>query len=364
MNEFNHAAAPLLTVIIVNFNGGDYVAGALASLSKQTYRNFEVILLDNASTDGSVDDLETSGLPAFNLIRHSENLGFAAGNNFAIRQARGTWLALLNPDAEAAEDWLDTLSRAIQRYPDIRQFACAQYSLHAPDHLDGVGDAYLIFGIPWRGGFEAPADVLPAEGRCFSPCGASAVIHADIFRQFNGFDERFFCYCEDVDLGFRMRLAGYDCIFLPDSIVHHAGSGLSSKISNFSTVQGTRNRIWTYWKNMPAPLLWLTLPGHVAISLYILLRAAMTGATAPTWDGMAEGLKGIAGLRSGKSPWSPPKRRISLWSLARDMAWNPLRISRRMPHVRPLSSGYQQKSRPVANQSVGSSARKSPSRIT
>ena len=205
-----------------------------------------------------------------------------------------------------------------------------------PDHLDGAGDAYLIFGIPWRGGYGLPTEYLPAEGTCFSPCGASAIMRRDVFEQHNGFDERFFCYCEDVDLGFRMQLTGERCIFLPDAIIAHAGGGLSSKVSDFSTIHGSRNRIWTYWKNMPLALLILTLPGHIAISLYILMRGAMTGTMRPTLKGMRAGLKGLGGLRTQDSPWARPNRKISLWKLARTMAWNPLKISARRPDVQPI----------------------------
>ena len=328
--------SPRFSVLIVNYNGGAYVQGALDSLKQQTFRDFEVILIDNASSDGSVDNLATEGLPAFTLLKQEDNLGFAAGNNLGARHARGRWLALLNPDAVAVPDWLQKVADAADRHPGVSEFACTQYELHRPDHLDGVGDAYLLFGFPWRGGFGHPASALPGTGTCFSPCGASAIIRRDIFEAFHGFDERFFCYCEDVDLGFRMRLAGETCVFLPEAVIHHAGSGLSSKVSHFSLIHGTRNRIWVYWKNMPLLLLVLTLPAHVSISVYLLIRAAMTGTFAPTWKGMSQGIQGLKGLRGKTSAWSTPQRRIGLWRLARMMAWNPFRMSRLRPHVRPL----------------------------
>jgi len=330
--------APMFSVLIVNYNGGDYIKGALASLARQTVRDFEVILVDNNSTDGSADQLQTHDLPAFTLLRQTENLGFAAGNNLAANHAKGKWLALLNPDAKAAEDWLAEVLEGMQRHPEVSQFACAQYEMHSDGYLDGAGDAYLIFGIPWRGGYGLPVRYLPSEGTCFSPCGASAIIRLDAFNAHNGFDERFFCYCEDVDLGFRMRLAGESCVFLPRATVRHAGSALSNKINGFATIHGTRNRIWTYWKNMPLALLLLTLPGHVAISCYILLRAWMTGKSGPTLKGMKAGVARAAVFRHKDSRWSAPPRRISQWTLARDMAWNPFRVSQGRPHVRPIKA--------------------------
>jgi N-acetylglucosaminyl-diphospho-decaprenol L-rhamnosyltransferase len=246
---------PDFSVLIVNFNGGDYVQGALNSLKAQTHRSFEVILLDNASSDGSIDKLDASGLPAFRLVREPENHGFARGNNLAAAQARGTWLALLNPDAAARPDWLAQVLAGTHRHPGVTSFACTQLWMHDETKLDGAGDNYLAFGIPWRGGYRRPVADLPAEGTCFSPCGASAVYHRETFMAAGGYDERLFCFCEDVDLGFRLRLEGEDCVFLPDAVVSHAGGALSEKVSGFAVRYGTRNRLWVYLKCMPLPLL-------------------------------------------------------------------------------------------------------------
>jgi GT2 family glycosyltransferase len=318
--------------VIVNFNGGDFVRHALASLAAQTRRDFEVILVDNASTDGSIDGLDTSGLPAFTLMAEPVNHGFAAANNMAARQATGKWLVCLNPDATARPDWLQKIAEGQQRHPDARMFASTQFDKMNPSQLDGVGDAYLILGIPWRGGFGRPATELPGEGECFSPCGAGAVFDRQLLLAHGGFDESFFCFCEDVDLGFRLRLAGETCVFLPDAIIDHVGGGLSGRVSDFATYHGARNRVWTYAKNMPAPLFWLTLPGHVLLSAYILLRGVMTGRVGQTWRGMRDGVLGLPALQLREK--NRPPRKVSLWALARAMAWNPFRMSQRKAHVR------------------------------
>ena len=326
--------SPVFSVIIVNYNGGAYLQDALDSLARQTRRDFEVIVIDNASTDGSIDGLETGALPDFTLMAESENHGYARASNLAARRARGRWLVCLNPDAAASETWLDEIASGQARHPHAKMFASAQYDLVNPGQLDGVGDAYLIFGIPWRGGFGRPVSELPGEGECFSPCGAGAVFERAIFLEHGGFDERFFCFCEDVDLGFRLRLAGETCIFLPDAVIHHVGGGASGRVSEFALYHGARNRLWTYVKNMPAPLLIATAPGHIALSAYILLRGLMTGRAQSTWKGMADGVKGLPDLQL--SDEYRVDRKVSLWRLARAMAWNPLRISRRKAHVRPL----------------------------
>ncbi len=324
---------PRFTVVIVNWNGGTYVQGALDSLARQHFRDFEVFLVDNASTDGSIDHLETSDLPEFTLMAQTENLGFARGNNVAAETGTGEWLVLLNPDAEAAADWLEQLDTAIRDHPDTRMFASTQYNLHKPDELDGVGDCYLGFGFPWRGGFGHPASHLPTLGECFSPCGAGAVYHRATFLAHGGFDERFFCFCEDVDIGYRLRLAGEKCLFLPGAIIHHAGGGLSGRRSPFADYHGMRNRLWCYVKNTPGLLLFATLPFHVAITTALLIRNAAGGRFVASWKGLRDGVLGLRSIRHGER-FSAPKRSVSLTHLCRSMAWNPLLFMKRQPDVK------------------------------
>lgn len=332
--------SPEITVIIINYNGGAFLQEAVDSLGRQTFQNFELIVLDNASADGSADTLDLSGLPSGHLIRSPDNLGFAAGNNRAAESARGKWLVLLNPDTVAAPDWLEKLMAAARENPDCKTFASAQLDLNDSTLMDGAGDAYLFFGIPWRGGFGRPASELPETGWCFSACGASAMYDTALFRQMGGFDERFFCYCEDVDLGFRLQLAGHDCLFVHDAIVHHAGSGITGRQSAFSTYHGTRNRLWTYFKNMPFPLMLLSLPGHVALTLYVLARNSFTPRFVPMARGIRDGLSGSwKASRPGK--WKQSERRIGLWPLLRRMAWNPWRLSSRKAHVRVHHKTFQ-----------------------
>lgn len=332
------AETPDFSVLIVNYNGGAYVQGALDSLKRQTHRSFEVILLDNASADSSVDRLDTDGLPAFTLMREGENHGFARGNNLAAAQARGKWLALLNPDAAARPDWLAQVLAGTHRHPGVTSFACTQLWMHDETKLDGAGDNYLLFGIPWRGGYRRPSTEVPAEGACFSPCGASAVYHRETFAAAGGFDERLFCFCEDVELGFRLRLEGGTCVFLPDAVVSHAGGGLSDKVSGFAVRYGTRNRLWVYLKCMPLPLLILTLPGHMALTAAILLRGLSTGRFDDALKGLLDAVRGLGPV------WEERRtvqtlRTASLSDLARAMVWNPMRMLGRGIAVEPLEPG-------------------------
>ena len=328
---------PDFSVLIVNYNGGAYLQGAIDSLKAQTHRSFEVMVIDNASVDDSIATLDTRGLPAFTLMAEAENHGFARGNNLAAEKASGRWIALLNPDAVADPDWLAALRRAADRHPDVKAFASAQYALEEPGLMDGAGDAYQLFGFPWRGGFGRPASEMPkVDGWCFSGCGAAAVYETGLWRSLSGFDERYFCYCEDVDLGFRIQLAGHDCLFVSEAIIYHAGSAIAGRASAFATYHGTRNRIWTYVKNMPTGLLVLTLPGHLALTLYVLARNCFTPRFVPILRGLMDGVIGI-GKATRPSQWKVPNRAITLVTLAKRMAWNPWRMSSRSVHVRPMT---------------------------
>jgi len=333
------AETPDFSVLIVNYNGGAYVQGALDSLKRQTHRSFEVILLDNASADGSVDALDTVGLPAFTLMREGDNHGFARGNNLAAAQAKGKWLALLNPDAAARPDWLARVLAGTQRHPGVTSFACTQLCMHDETKLDGAGDNYLLFGIPWRGGYRRPSTEIPAEGTCFSPCGASAVYHRETFAAAGGFDERLFCFCEDVELGFRLRLEGGTCVFLPDAVVAHAGGGLSDKVSGFAVRYGTRNRLWVYLKCMPMPLLILTLPVHLALTAAILIRGLRTGRFKDAVKGLMEAVRGLGPVWEDRRT-TQALRTASLSDLVTAMAWNPMRMLGRGIVVEPLTGGH------------------------
>lgn len=331
-----YRTSPLFSVLIVNYNSGQHLRNAVNSLKNQTFRDFELIILDNHSDDSSLDNLGLEALPDARLIAEQDNHGFAKGNNIAAQSAKGDWLVLLNPDAIAAETWLEEIKAAIGRHPTCQVFASNQHKMDEPGLLDGAGDAYFAFGIPWRGGYEHPTSVLPTEDSlCFSPCGASAVYKRDLFLSIGGFDERFFCYCEDVDIGMRLQLSNQKCIFLPRAIVQHKGSATTGRSSYFTMYHGFRNRTFAYLKNMPLSMLVVTLPVHILLMVYIYLRNRTEGHVEAMRDGMRDGLKdGFRLRRQGLYKVKPDRR--GTWNLMRSMAWNPVRLSRRGLHLRSL----------------------------
>ncbi|WP_439635694.1 glycosyltransferase family 2 protein [Oceanicaulis sp.] len=318
--------SPTITVIIVAYNSGDFLQPCVDALAAQSFTDFEAVIVDNASTDGAVDAL-TLPDSRFRIDRPGENLGFAGGNNRAARASQARWIALLNPDTRVAPNWLDALLDGARRWPDCPAFGSTQLRLDEPDILDGAGDVWYAGGVAWRALEGRPLSETPAEGETFAPCGAAAFYDRARFLELGGFDERFFCYCEDVDYGFRVRLTGQICIQLTDAIVYHAGSGTTGRHSEFTLFHGHRNRIWVFFKNTPAALLPVLTPLHLAINLYLYLRADterrnyLKRAYGAAWKGLGAVMSQRKALR--------PIRTGSLASLMRAMIWSPVLVTRR-----------------------------------
>ena len=320
---------PSVCVVIVTYNSEPHLARCVAHLSRQTYRDFEVIIVDNGSSDGTVGTL--GALPAyFRLLRSPENLGFARANNWAARNTQAEWLATLNADAFPEPDWLERLRGAADRHPDALMFGSTQIDFHRPDRLDGAGDLYHATGLVWRSKEGRPVADAAKEQAAFGPCAAAALYHRDAFLAVGGFDERFFCYCEDIDLAFRLRLAGGRNVQVSDAVVRHVGSASAGRRSDFSVYHGVRNRLWAFVKNMPGPLFWPLLPVHLAASLLLLLRAAGRGTLGPTWRGMTDGLRGLGPIWASRRRIQR-RRRASVLEIARALQWSPLAPLRRGP---------------------------------
>jgi len=285
----------MVTVIIVNWNGESFLERCLAALMDQTVRPHEILLLDNASTDGSLEIAWR--FPAVRVIALAQNTGFARGNNLAIEAVskESKWIALLNPDAFAAPRWLETLLTAAESNPEFDVFGSKLVNAADPVVLDGVGDVYHMSGLVWRTAHGLPVSAM-GDSVCeiFSPCAAAALYRRSAFEEVGGFDEDFFCYVEDVDLGFRLRLAGYRCLYVPQSVMHHVGSGTTGgQHSDFSVYHGHRNLVWTFVKNMPGVLFWLLLPLHVALNLASIIWFALRGQGAVILRAKRDALLGL-----------------------------------------------------------------------
>ncbi len=268
-----------MTVVIVNWNGARFLHRCLSAVLTQTVMPHETILVDNASSDASLEIVRL--YPSVRILELNENLGFARGNNVAIEAAasESEWIALLNPDAFPDPHWLNALLSVARDYPAFDVFGCKLVNAVDPTILDGVGDAYHMSGRVWRMGHGEPVSAFSQQVcEVFSPCAAAALYRRSALLEVGGFDADFFCYVEDVDLGFRLRLAGYKAMYVPDAVVHHVGSGTTGgQHSDFAVYHGHRNLVWTFVKDMPGILFWLLLPLHVVMNLVTILWFALQG---------------------------------------------------------------------------------------
>lgn len=268
-----------VSVVIVNWNGDRFLHQCLSALLAQTVAPHEIILVDNASSDTSLEVVRQ--FPSVRLLVQKENLGFAGGNNLAIKVAssESEWVALLNPDAFVDAHWLEALLSATYAHPAFDVYGSKLVNAADPAVLDGAGDAYHVSGLVWRTGHGAATASLSEKVReVFSPCAAAALYRRSVLVEVGGFDEDFFCYVEDVDLGFRLRLAGHRCLYVPQSVAHHVGSGTTGgQHSEFAMYHGHRNLVWTFVKDMPGILFWLLLPLHVLLNLVSVFWFALQG---------------------------------------------------------------------------------------
>lgn len=318
-----------VAVIIVNFNSGAMLAECLRHLRAQTRPPERIIVVDNASRDGSADRLENDD-PDIEVVRLDRNLGFAAANNLAARRAETVeWLALLNPDAFPEPDWLERLLATAREYPECASVGARLVDAGDPGRLDGTGDVYHVSGLAWRRDHGKPVGAGASEaGEIFAPCAAAALYRRAAFFEAGGFDEDYFCYFEDVDLGFRLRLLGYSCRYAPEAMACHVGSAVTGRRSPFSLYHGHRNLVWTWCKNMPGPLFWLYLPQHLLLNLGAMLWFVLHGRGGVLLRAKWDALRGLPHCwRRRKAIQS--QRRVSAWQLRRIMSHGLLALYRR-----------------------------------
>jgi GT2 family glycosyltransferase len=282
-------------VIIVNYNSSSYLLKALHALAIQLYKPHQVIIFDNASTEEIPQEIYQLHLP-IKLIRHPINLGFAAGNNKAIEylDPEVNWIALLNPDAYPYKEWLAEMVKTIIDYPQYAFLGSKLICEREPHLLDGTGDIYHVSGKAWRNLHRKPLNQASNKVEdIFSPCAAAALYKRDAFMNIQGFDEHYFCYYEDIDLAFRLWLAGYKGGYVPTSIAEHTGSATTKRHSDFYTYHGHRNLVWTYFKNMPISLLLLFLPLHLLLNVATVLLFIKRGQTSTILKSKFDALKGL-----------------------------------------------------------------------
>jgi GT2 family glycosyltransferase/O-antigen/teichoic acid export membrane protein len=317
------SASSRVAVVVVNMNGAAVLDRCLDALARQTVRPAQVIVVDNASTDGSADRLEGRH-PGVQVIRLAANIGFAAANNLAVaRAAACEWVALLNPDAFPEPAWLERLLVAAAERPEFSFFGSRLLCADDPDTLDGTGDVLHVGGMAWRRdhGAEGRSARLERE-EVFSPCAAAALYRRDAWEDAGGLEEGFFCYFEDTDLSFRLRLAGHRCLYVPDAVVHHVGSAIAGVESDFTVYHSFRNLNWTWARNMPSRLALLYLPQLLLVNALLLFAFAMRGRARVILRAQRDALGGLPRVLEERAAIQRG-RRISARELRAAMARGP-----------------------------------------
>jgi GT2 family glycosyltransferase len=307
-----------VAVIIVNYNAGEYLITCLEALHVLPETPGEIMVVDNASDDGSYEAAKAR-FPGVDFIEAGSNTGFAAANNLGINSTDKPWVALVNPDAFVAENWLQVLLEAVRENPQVSVYSCELVDARNPTLLDGQGDCYHVSGLMWRRKNGQAVDSPPSQLPFFAPCAASAMYLRSAVLAVGAFDEDYFCYIEDVDLGFRLRLAGYQCLHLHDAITYHIGSAITERDSDFSIYYGHRNLVWTYFKNMPAGPRWRYMWQHLLMNMVSIAFYTAKGRPGVIFRAKWDAIKGLpAQIRKRKAQQKridPDQAKINITSV-------------------------------------------------
>jgi len=266
---------PWVRIAIVTFNSGKHTQICLDALAAQSEKGFEVVIVDNGSTDGAIERLN---LPddRFTLKISEANIGFAGGSNLGLANAQTPFLMTINPDTSLAPDCLFQLLGGTRDFPGVVMFSPVLFKSDAMKLLDGAGDSLSIFGLAWRNG----ADKLETDFKkqlsqpieVFSPTGAAALYRREVFENAGGFDSGFFCYLEDVDLALRLRAVGGKCMLIPGAKGVHLAGHSSDLLPGFALHQSVINNLNMIIKSAPLLVLPFMLSCHIAAHIRFQTR--------------------------------------------------------------------------------------------
>ena len=274
-------STPLVSAIVVNWNGGAMLQDALASLFAQTWSALEVILVDNGSTDGSVEQAKRRFGDNLVIIVNAKNEGFARANNAGFEAAQGEWVFLLNSDAVCDQDVIAELMQFAADKPDVGQLACRIVRADQPNFFDSTGLLLYPDGVcRSRGWQEKNMGQYDRAEEVLAPHGCACALRKAMLDRIGGFDEDFFCYLEDLDLGVRGQLTGWKCWYVPSTRVRHKKSATAGNYSVFKAYHVERNRLYCLWKWMPRYLVFVS-------PLFTLNRYAMQAYAVHTHQGLS-----------------------------------------------------------------------------
>lgn len=251
---------PKVSIVIPNYNGRGFLEDCLNSLRKQTLDDLQILVVDNGSEDDSCQ-LIREKYPEVDLIELGTNTGFCGAVNAGIHSSLAPYVLLLNNDTAVAEIFVETLYNEILKSENI--FSCNAKMVQYFDHtkMDNAGGYYCALGWAYDYGKGKPVEKYDKSRNIFFSCGGAAIYRKRIFEEIGYFDEAHFAYLEDVDVGYRARIYGYENRYVPKAVVYHVGSGTSGSVYNlFKTRYSSRNNVYLMYKNMPILQLLINLP--------------------------------------------------------------------------------------------------------
>jgi GT2 family glycosyltransferase len=262
------SAGPLVSVVIANYNGRGLLPECLDTLRGQTLKDFEVILVDNGSTDGSAAFVEKA-YPEVRVVRTGANLGYGGANNAGLAVARGRHIVFLNNDTAVDAAWLRELVGPAERDASVGMCASKIMNYYDRGVFDNTGLLLYRDGVGrGRGRLERDAGQFDREEEVFFPSGCAGLYRREIFERIGVFDEDFFLYVDDVDIGLRARLAGWRCVYAPGAVVYHKYSATTEAYSPLKAFLVERNRIWVVIKCFPWPMALASL--HYTLVRYLV----------------------------------------------------------------------------------------------
>lgn len=265
----------MVTIVIPNFNGYDFLKDCLEALRPQICEGVRVLVVDNGSTDDSVSFLRTC--EDIDTLFLSENTGFCGAVNAGIRASDTKYVILLNNDTKVLPGYVASLVEAMEQDEGAFSGSARMLQMHAPEWIDDAGDEYCALGWAFSRGKGKLADGYEQPCEVFAACGGASIYRRDIFEKIGYFDERHFAYLEDIDIGYRARIFGYHNLYVPQAKVLHFGSGFSGSRHNaFKVRLASRNSVYLPWKNMPFVQLIINMPflmaGYLAKFVFFSLK--------------------------------------------------------------------------------------------
>lgn len=255
---------PIVSVVIPNLNARNWLERCIRSLQAQTLQPTEIILVDQNSNDGSADYVATA-FPGVRLIRQPDDRGFTGACNEGMRSAQGDFIALFNTDARAEPDWLEVLVKAMGDDETIGSAACLTLDYHNSKLIYSLGDGFLPDGAAFNIGHGmAWRPDLPMPRHVFGGSGCTVIYRRSALNRVGLLDEDFYTFHEDVDLAWRLQLAGFKCLYVPQAVAYHVGNATGRKFKERSAFISGRNRWFVLFKNLPLGL-WIRFAPQMAL---------------------------------------------------------------------------------------------------